>query len=126
MTLSREPIIIQKRKPLNRVEIGTIIIRQECKCGCGCGDKLRPETMIDEHLKPLAEGGANDLDNRALLNHECAKVKTRADIRRIRKAERMAGRKGQYARRKMHGPQIKSRGFDKTLSKGFDGKVRRK
>lgn len=58
-----------------------------------------------------------------LLCKPCHKIKTRADKKRIAKAERQAGRKGQVARRKKNGPQMKSRGFDKTKTKRMDGSV---
>ena len=59
-----------------------------------------------------------------LLCKPCHKAKTKADAKRIAKAERQAGRKGQAARRKKNGPQLKSRGFDKTKTKKLGtGKV---
>lgn len=58
-----------------------------------------------------------------LLCIPCHKVKTKQDHKRIAKAHRQAGRKGQYARRQKNGPQMKSRGFDKTKTKRMDGTV---
>ena len=43
----------------------------------------------------------------------CDWLKTAADQAKIAKTRRMAGEKGQAARRAKNGPQIKSRGFDK-------------
>ncbi|WP_300379550.1 HNH endonuclease signature motif containing protein [Henriciella sp.] len=67
-----------KRKPLTRQQFGALLVKQDCRCA-KCGGKLdfsKPRQVIDEHLQPLADGGNNDLDNRALYCAECAKGKT--------------------------------------------------
>lgn len=121
---SRPAVEATKRERLTRVQIATIIIRDNGRCGCGCGERLVPETMIDEHIKPLAEGGENTLENRAFYNLECAKKKTNCDIVRIRKAERMAGRRGsQWNRRKTKGPTLRSN--RKIKGRGFPTKEER-
>lgn len=58
-----------KRRALNRVQIITLVARQNLRCGCGCGDPLDP-VCIDEHIVPretLPADRADDLDNRALF-----------------------------------------------------------
>jgi hypothetical protein len=78
-------------------------------------------TVIWDHRVPLAIGGSNDLDN--MDPHHagpCAKVKTALDMKAIAKAKRLAGET-------KAGPTknpIRSRGFDRTKSRGFDGRVR--
>ena len=54
----------------------------------------------------------------------CDRLKTAADQAKIAKVRRMSGLKGQAARRAKNGSQLKSRGFDKSQTRGFDGKVR--
>jgi len=46
------------------------------------------EKWIDEHIKPLAEGGTNDMDNRGPAHVLCAKAKTGEDAKRLAKARR--------------------------------------
>jgi hypothetical protein len=77
-------------------------------------------------MLPLAAGGSNDLENRALLRKPCAKVKTSGyDCAVIAKIARLAGKAGQQVRRALgKTKQIPPRGFDKTKTRGFDGNVR--
>lgn len=72
-----------------------------------------------DHVKAQALGGTNDLENLELLCREHHLEKTAKDIAAIAKADRMAARAGQQARRKKRGTgQIKSAGF-KTNKKGL-------
>lgn len=122
------PVEIEKRRPLTRAEFGQLMMDQMGLCGCGCGVKLQPmgEGVIDEHRVPLALGGSNDLANRHLFRRPCAKAKTVAgDVQRIAKAKAQAGETGQRARRqKRGGSTLRSQGFDKSKTRGMDGKVR--
>lgn len=124
-----------ERKALSRTQVILLCQRQAqgpILCGCGCGEPLEPvkEGVIDEHDLPRklsAEGyeaERDSLDNRSLLRKPCAMEKTRTDLAQIAKAKAQGGETGQYARRQKNGSKLKSRGFDKTRSKGFDGKVR--
>lgn len=120
-------IEIEPRKPLTKKQRAEIALRQDGMCGCGCGVKLdnARERTIDEHVIPLALGGSNDLSNRQLWRKPCAMEKTKADVRSIAKSKRMAGEHGQQARRKKENYRpIPSKPFDKTVTRGFDGKVR--
>ena len=105
---------MEKRKPLTRREFGMLIVQQECKCG-KCGDKLdftKLGRVIDEHLQPLADGGTNDLSNRALYCVDCAKGKTVKEVTPRARSKRYAEGRTQYDKRKRAGgSRIKSRGF---------------
>lgn len=93
--MTRERVIIEKRKPLTRAEFGQLMIDQEGRCDCGCGLKLQPmgEGVIDEHRVPLALGGTNDLSNRHLFRKPCAKAKTSdRDTPAIAKVKRIEAR----------------------------------
>jgi hypothetical protein len=133
----------QKRKPLTRREFATLILAQEGRCGCGCGKKLQADRIIDEHLTPLDSLGSNALENRALYDRDCAKRKTKTDRAARDKGRRIRGEVGQGPKRPIPsrpliqthrsedpkrwqaaGRKIQSRGFDRTKSKGFDGKIR--
>lgn len=119
------------RKALTRVQILQLAIRQKLLCGCGCGDPLEPK-CIDEHVVPretLPADRCDHIDNRALVNEPCAKAKTVGDQAVIAHWRRARGDSGQVKRRKKRGPRLKSnqkirsRGFNKTQRKPFNGKV---
>lgn len=79
-----------------------------------------PEVAYD-HVVALALGGPDTDDNLQLLcTVPCHARKTAADLTAIAKAKRLAGETGQDRR----GRGINSRGFDTTLTRGFNGKVR--
>jgi len=80
-----------------------------------------------DHEIPLGIGG-KDHDETALvpLCRKCHSDKTKADVKRIAKCRRQAGVTGQQARRKKNGSKLKSRGFEKSLSKKFSGEIIRK
>ena len=90
----REPVTIEKRKPLTRAETIALSVDQNGRCGCGCGKKLDAlrEGVIDEHRVALALGGTNDLSNRELWRAPCSAAKTAGqDAPAIAKAKRLAG-----------------------------------
>lgn len=113
-----------KRARLTKKEFAAMWLSQEGRCGCGCGERLVKGEVDAEHSIPVALLGEAKPDS--LWRRDCHKMKTKGDVRRIAKAERQGGRKGQWARRIKNGPQIQSRGFDKTLRKKFNGEVERK
>ncbi|HEX3406379.1 MAG TPA: HNH endonuclease [Caulobacteraceae bacterium] len=64
--------------------------------------------MVDEHVIPLALGGANDIGNRELRCPACAKAKTSKDLKAILKAKRIERRLLGLLKPK---PKIRSRPF---------------
>jgi len=121
----------ERRKPLTRIQFATLILAQEGRCGCGCGKKLQADRIIDEHVQALDFLGSNDLGNRSLWDVDCSKAKTAGDLKAAAKGKRIRGLTGQRARRAKRGgssiksgAKLQSRGFDRTKTKGFDGKVR--
>lgn len=113
---------VEARRPLTRREVIELAVRQGGRCGCGCGEKLDAmrEGVIDEHRIPLELTGGNELENRALFRKPCADKKTKVDAGNIAKAKRLAGETCTTSRSR----PIQSRGFDKSRSRGFDGRVR--
>ena len=119
---------IHKRKTLTRREFGFLLIQQDGKCGCGCGQKLdftKPRAVTDEHLRPLREGGSNELDNRSLWLTACTKPKTCKESKDRAKAARYEDGRTQADERKRNGSQIQSRGFDKRFRRKMNGTVER-
>jgi 5-methylcytosine-specific restriction endonuclease McrA len=71
----------------------------------GCN---KPAEEIN-HIDPVAMGGAHELNNWEPLCSVHHKIETAWQVKMIRKADRMAGRRGsQSGRRKKNGPQLKS------------------
>ena len=77
-----------------------------------------------DHIKPCWRGGKANLANAQVLCAAHHKEKTAEEAKDRAKADRQSGRKGQYARRKKKGPQMKSRGFQNSKYKRtVDGKT---
>ena len=103
----------EKRKPLTRLQFARLALEQEGKCAC-CGERLdfSPRQIVDEHLHPLADGGGNEITNRALYCYECAKGKTVKEVTPRARSLRYAEGRTQYdKRKKAGGSRIRSRGF---------------
>ena len=117
---------IHKRKTLTRREFGFLLIEQDGRCP-KCGVRLdftKPRQVVDEHLRPLREGGSNELHNRQLWCASCASHKTHKKEAPARaKAARYEEGRTQAERRKANGSQIQSRGFDKRYRKKMNGEV---
>jgi len=103
-----------------------MLARFNGNCGL-CGQPLCGRIDWD-HILPLALGGIDEPSNLQPVHADgCHSEKTKLDIQRIRKADRQGGKKtGQWARRQRKGPQMKSRGFDKSLRKKMSGVVERR
>jgi len=88
------------------------------------------DDRILEHMVPHELGGASDETNLRWVHKECAVKKTNGnkatvaggDIHKIAKAKRLATKHSQPNQP----GTIKSRGFDKTLRKKFNGQVERR
>ncbi len=92
---------MEKRKPLTRAQLATLVLEQQGKCAA-CGSKLDFEKkgqVVDEHIVPLFSGGTNDTDNRELRCKPCATEKTIAEAPDRAKVRRIEGKKTQADRR---------------------------
>ena len=101
---------IHDRKPLTRREFGFLLIKQDGMCGCGCGQKLdfsKPRAVTDEHLRPLREGGSNELHNRSLWLTKCTKPKTKKESKERAKAARYEDGRTQADERRQRGSSFK-------------------
>lgn len=107
---------MKRRTPTDR-EKSLIRDRQDGKCAI-CGEV--PKAWEYDHHVPLALDGSNDLENmRGLCDVPCHDVKTRADLKAIAKAKRIARKLAGTWRPERQ--KIKSRGFSKTLRHKLDG-----
>lgn len=106
--MTREPVHIDKRKPLTRRQALQLMLDQNGRCGCGCGVKLDPmgEGVIDEHVIPLEiRENANELANRSLYRKPCAARKTPGDLKAIAKCRRIEARENGTRRERKPIPQ---------------------
>lgn len=110
------------RKPLTPTQRLKLFEAHKGICGI-CGQQIRSgEKWIDEHLRALALGGSNDLENRAPVHVACAATKTaKEDLPRIAKAKRQKMRSLGIKR---DGPKIQSRGFEKAEKPGREGRLK--
>ena len=115
----------EPRRKLRAWEVAQLMQDQRGFCAA-CRSKLYVGEFDADHVIPLSCGGTNALTNFQLLCKGCHNAKSRGeDIPAAAKIKRQAGITGQAARREKNGPQIKSRGFDKTIRKRMDGTVER-
>lgn len=132
MTLARPMPKPEKRKAASLAIMVEVFLRQGVPCA-KCPAILKLEGFEMDHIQPLDALGRQTPDNWQALCPACHLVKTRIDNARAKKGARVRGETGQLKRRREAGPTFTSRndlalrpsrGFDKTLTRGFDGKVR--
>lgn len=125
--ITHTPVEFDPRRRFTPMQKAKLFMRAKGKCEV-CGTKVKGPWVAGHYPVAWALGGRTVLGNGRVegVKCGCAGKTHKDDTATAAKCERMAGRRGQKARRKKNGSQIKSRGFDKTLTKGFDGKVRRK
>lgn len=121
------------RKYLTPKERVQMYAKQNGLCGCGCGERLNANGKGDvgEHRFWFVALGCDEKPD-ALYRSECARKKTngpRGDINVIAHVKRLAEGRTQADKRAKNGPKLKSnsklrsRGFDRSLSKKMNGKV---
>lgn len=127
-----------KRRPVPPHMLVTVAILQAGSIRCVLCNKPLTADMarVLEHMTPVALGGGNTIDNLRWVHRPCADRKTNGtaatcasgDLHKIAKAKRLA--KAQEVHRAVLAGEVtrepsrmKSRGFDKTRSRTFSGKV---
>ena len=110
--------------PATPTSYATLLFWSQCVV---CRQEMRSTPVAEfDHILPLELGGSNEPENIQGLCVAHHKIKTAADVKRIAKARRQKKHHETGRGTKRKGQKLKSRPFDKTLTKGFDGKVRRK
>lgn len=119
-----------------------ILAAQDFLCAGGCGRRYKLGRTFQgvpvewDHRIPDALDKAGRKPDQAICE-ECHARKTKGDVKDIARAKRRAGEAGQRKRRearKAEGKhpiikgktEIEGRGFDKTLTRKFSGKVQRR
>lgn len=86
-----EDVASTKRKPLTPRQKLAMYEAHGGRCIL-CSLKIMPgEKFVDEHIRPLALGGSNDMENRGPAHERCAADKTNGkagDLARVAKAKR--------------------------------------
>jgi 5-methylcytosine-specific restriction protein A len=122
---SRRPDWIAKRKKFPKSVLVEVLRRSGNMCemeGCtAVGSEF-------DHIKPLAIGGDDSLENCRLLCRKCNAALGVETAKQVAKADRAGGRSGQHARRtraKEAGTYrgIPRREFDKRFKKKLSGEV---
>jgi 5-methylcytosine-specific restriction endonuclease McrA len=122
--VTRPPIPV--RMKIDSLLFRAVLLGHPILCNV-CHAKLSPGDVIEwDHYNPLALGGAHTWANLLPLHKACHRKKTSgtkatsagSDIHTIAKVKRLAN-----GGKKRRGPKMKSRGFDKTMSRKMDGSV---
>jgi len=60
-----------------------VLARDGYLCQCeACRERVMPRVAHEvDHIRPLAEGGTDDLDNLRAINRDCHRVKTRQEAK---------------------------------------------
>jgi len=118
--MAREPLEATKRNTMTPARRRAVLMRAGICCEYpGC---VMAQALEIDHIIPLELGGADDDTNLQALCHTHHKLKTKQDIKRIAKARRLRKKENpsdQTPRKR----QIQSKGFDKTRTRSFSGKV---
>lgn len=78
-----------KRQKLSKKQRLECFVRHAGQCYL-CGTSIRPgETWEVEHLLPVGLGGDNGVDNLRPAHTRCHKPKTKDDVGKMRKADRL-------------------------------------
>jgi 5-methylcytosine-specific restriction endonuclease McrA len=119
--MKREPVEATPRKamsPARRIRIWNARGGKCCKCGLDV-DWSGPNVVLD-HIVPIWLGGSEDDSNVQVLHRACDAPKTANDAKVRAKVKRLHKKASGFEKK---GPRLRSRGFDKTRTRRFDGSV---
>lgn len=131
--MTRPPVTLDERRCFTEAQKAQIWRRAKGRCEL-CGKRVKGK-WIAGHIQQWALGGPTTVENGRVegVDCGCAAVTQAKDTNIAAKTERMAGRRGQYARRKRNGPKLKSakkkwpsRAFDKRYRQKINGTVEKK
>ena len=114
-----DPVLATHRRGMTKRRREEVRLKSGDRCS-RCGDQLRAGWEAD-HVIPLWMGGADALENLTALCPPCHRThKTPADAKARAKVKRLL-KKGAGLKVTRH--PLKSRGFDRRLSRRFDGSI---
>ncbi len=118
-----DPVEIAPRKSLTKKQRLEVLLAFNGRCA-KCREKIVGAFDVD-HVEARGLGGPNALENYEPLHPACHGEKTPGDIRRIAKAKRQTKACVPRDPDEPRKPStLKGRGFNKKLTKGFDGKTK--
>lgn len=116
-----EPVVPLARRSFTDAQRCAVLRAYNAKCA-GCAADLRHVRWDIDHRIALELGGRHEIANwQPLCVDPCHRLKTKKDVKAIAKSRRI--RKREAGETITRNP-IRSRGFDKSRSRGFDGRVR--
>lgn len=122
--MNRDPVLPTKRRAMTKARRLAVFTAFDGHCAV-CGSETELEDGEADHELSLFLGGADDATNLIWKCKPCHAAKTHKHDAKAHAKVRRLIKKADPESRKSRRP-ITSRGFQKDLVKGFDGKVRRK
>ena len=124
--MTREAVPATPRRAMTPARRKAVLSQSEGSCGICLNPIVGP--WIADHIIPLELSGPDTLENLWPLCPACDKDKFKRDMKAIAKMRRLQAQ----AKKKPPEPtqrtkrQIRSRGFDKSVKRTFDGRVLRR
>lgn len=110
-----------KRRRFSETALMRRLLEFDGRCACGCHQKVGGAAGLEwDHVIPLANGGADEIENLQPLTRSCHKKKTAEDAGNIAKAKRMQRREAgikKQSRWPLRG------GRNDTIKRKLDGTV---
>ena len=124
----RSAVVVDPKRCFDKAQREQIYTRDRGKCAICKGFVARHESWTAGHIIRHSDGGRTIVENGQIECHKngCNLITQKIDTSGSARTKRMKRAHEEGRGRKRKGPQIQSRGFDKTLTKGFDGKVRKR
>lgn len=119
----RERVEATPRKAFTKKQRAEAFLRAEGRCQCGCGTKITGPFDIN-HKIPLAHGGKHEPGNWEVLLPEHHRELTKVHATQTAKIKRLLIKHDPDREKPIS--RIANRGFDKTVTRGFDGQVRKR
>lgn len=113
---ARVEVEIEPRRSITKSQRAAAFLRAGGRCE-KC--RVKPDLYEVDHRIPRARGGIHAPENWQILCVPCHKIKTKQDVSDIAKENRIIDRE-------LNGPKtsrLRSRGFDKTKTRKFNGTV---
>jgi 5-methylcytosine-specific restriction endonuclease McrA len=119
--VKRKPVELEPRKAMTAARRRRILAKSDGHCSYP--DCEVTEGLEIDHQIPLALGGKDTDENLFALCRHHHGMKTRLDVKMIAKAKRIVRKNSPETRKPA---RLQSRGFDKTLTRRFNGKVEKR
>jgi hypothetical protein len=123
--MHRAPVVPEPRKTFSPKVRAEVLLKTGGYCAW-CKAKIHNGRFEVDHIAELWEGGSNEIGNLQPLCPDCHKEKSAKGRTRNAKAFRQADACLPRDPDEIEPSRLRGRAFDKTLSKGVNGKVKRR